>query len=207
MMLTGRAAESIADAKEVLAIDQTLQKGVDLDDSFANLAMALVHARRYQEADAALAEFEALPGVSASLNKRSGVPKGYDLARAQLGLEHGQAAAVLAAAQHWVPTEANSNAERASLIRAAAHCAVQRFDEGLAQFGEWLPRLAARSFDANPELAHWRARMGLCALQAGNKQRAREASTLASAAIAKQPAVSAHFKAPVLELERRLRDG
>ena len=113
----------------------------------------------------------------------------------------------MAATQHWVPTKSSVSVESAWLVRAAALCAARNADEGLAQFVEWLPRLAARSYEASPEVAHWRARMGLCALQVGHKDQAREASALASAAIAKQPAVSAHFKAPVLELERRLRGG
>jgi Tfp pilus assembly protein PilF len=91
------------------------------------------------------------------------------------------------------------------MARAAALCGLGRFEDGLTTFDEWLPRLADDRYDASPLVAQWRARMGLCALQAGHRKQAREGSALASAALTKQPDVSAHFKAPILELERRLR--
>jgi tetratricopeptide (TPR) repeat protein len=204
-MLSGLVNESIADAREMLAIDRQIEQGPDLEASYARLASTLMHAGRYREADAVLAEFAALPGVAEALAKRVGEPYELDMVRAALQLERGDAAAVLADSEKWAPIKDFVKVEPPWLIRASALCAAHRTDEGLALFADWLRRLASHSYDASPEVAHWRARMGLCALQAGNTHLARETQTLASAAIDKQPAVSTHLKAPVRELEKRLR--
>jgi serine/threonine-protein kinase len=60
-------------------------------------------------------------------------------------------------------------------------------------------------FGANsPAIAALRARIGLCALQAGRPAVAREMQASAARAFAEQPAVSNFYKKPWLELERQL---
>ena len=99
------------------------------------------------------------------------------------------------------------SAEVAWLARAAALCDLDRAAEGLGLFTEWLPRFAADRYEASPHVAYWRARMGLCALAAGYRQQAIEASRLASAALARQPGVSALYAACITELDRRVKHG
>jgi len=88
---------------------------------------------------------------------------------------------------------------------ATALCATGQADEGLAILQRLLPKRREELSASSPGLASMRANMGLCALAAGQLQLAREASALASAAIASQPDVAEFWKEPVRELERRLR--
>ena len=65
-------------------------------------------------------------------------------------------------------------------------------------------KFAAESFAYHPRVAHWRAVTGLCALDAGNQQRAMQLAESARQAFTRQPGVSPYYKAPLLALENRL---
>ena len=197
------ADEAPALAREMVEIGKGLHQGDQY--SYYPLVHALVHAQRYAEAEAALAEYDALPGSAerkAADEKAQVTP---DEARLLVALERGHAAELVQMTDHLKPAEGVHTDEAAWLARAAALCAVGRFDESAELFAQWLPRLATDRYDASPQLAYWRARKGLCELGQGKKKGAREMATLASAAIARQPGVSAHLKAPVLELAERLK--
>jgi hypothetical protein len=91
------------------------------------------------------------------------------------------------------------------LTRASALCATGHADEALGLYSTWLDKYTANHSPYDPGRASRRARMGLCALSAGKRPLARELSALASEALARQPEVAEVFKAPVLELARKLR--
>ena len=59
-------------------------------------------------------------------------------------------------------------------------------------------------FAHSPALAYWRARAGLCALDAGQREQSLAWARQARAAIVAQPVVSPFFKAPLMQLEKRL---
>ncbi|MBL0087823.1 MAG: protein kinase [Ideonella sp.] len=206
---TGRVADSLDASRRALELRKTLQSGESLEWAYAYVAEPLLMSRRYAEAEASLAEFDRLPGVKEAMAK----PERRDfrrlpiMERALVMLERGHAKSVVAMSDGLQPMATGLEDERPWLLRAAALCATSRTSEGLGLYATWLPKLAARRSSYSPQLAHWRARMGICALDAGARQRAHEASQQASAAVARQARIAAHIKAPVIELERRLRVG
>jgi tetratricopeptide (TPR) repeat protein len=205
LMLSDHANEAPALARETLSIGRQFQKGNELRYSYYPLVIALVHAQRYAEAAAALAEYDAMPGAAEGLVADAQERVTPHEARLLVALERGDPQAVVDMTDRLEPKDATHEDEVAWLARAAALCAAGRSAEGLALFGEWLPRVATDRYEASPKVAYWRARMGLCALHSGHRQQALEASALATAAIVQQPGVSAHFKAPVLALDRELK--
>jgi hypothetical protein len=202
--MAGRDAEAEQLAADNLSRARRSATGMALEEDYELMATVRMQARRYEEADRLLAEFDGLPGVAQAEAERRAAQRLPSLTRLVVRLERGDARSVLA----WTrPLESNADANAFTLerlARASAQCALGQTGEAIASFDKALARLAQQQADASPALAYWRARMGLCALQAGQIPRAREASTLASAAIARQPEVSAHLKAPVLELARRV---
>lgn len=165
-------------------------------------------AGRIAEADGVFAEYSSLPGGAEALRTRWGTETWGGLPFplfALLRLESGDPNRALELTQQLDPVRHNDRKFAGVwLTRAAALCATGHTDEALALFQRWLPVVSEDVYDADPRLAHARARLGLCALSAGQRQLAREASARAGAAIAKQPGVAGRYKAPVLELERRL---
>ena len=200
-----RVAEAEPAAREMLTIGRRLLKADELQDSYYPLVAALMHARRYAEAETELSEFDALPGIASRLAKEREARATPDEVRMLVPLERGDAKAVVEMTDTLKPKDGIHVDEVAWLARAAALCATGRSEEGLSLFATWVPRLATDRYEASPHVAYWRARMGLCALQAGQRQRAVEASAMATSAISRQPGVSPHYKAPVRELEMRLR--
>jgi hypothetical protein len=203
LMLSDRADQAPAMIRQMLVLQQSWQSPNDIRSTYDWLVRSLVYARRHAEAEQALAEYRALQGVpaDASLTPASGEtpPTSHLL----LALETGRYREVLEMTARLEPKPGVHADETAWLARAAALCASGQPAEADRLFAEWLPRLAHDRYEANPHVAYWRARMGLCALAGGHRQRAREASALATAALVRQPGVSEHFKAPVDELRRR----
>jgi hypothetical protein len=64
--------------------------------------------------------------------------------------------------------------------------------------------LAARSSATLPDLAEARARLGLCLLSAGQRERALQMANLSARAFTEQPGVSSFYKRPLIELRRKL---
>ncbi len=205
--LAGHAGEAEGLARSNLIRARATANGPALESQYELLAAVLMQDRHYDDAEQVFAEFDGLPGVAQARVERSGAARMPSITRILVRLERGDSESVLA----WTRTlEQDPGQARSSfewLARATALCASGEAVGGLMAFDRALTRLAEQQYEFSPHLAYWRARMGLCALQAGQRQRARVASALASTAIARQPAVSAHFKAPVLELARRLGTG
>jgi len=181
----------------------------DLFPMYWMVAGTYMDARRFKEAEGVMAEYAALPGGAEAVRTRwgpeawSGLPFPlFPLLR----LETGDPKAALEMTQPFDPVRHRGRKfDVFWLIRASALCSTGHAGEGLALFQQLLARGYKDLYDADPGLADARARMGLCALSAGRRQLAREASALASAALAKQPGIAERHKAPILELERRLR--
>jgi serine/threonine protein kinase len=205
-MWSGHVAESEQIAQEMLAISQaTSMKGDGERDDRLLLAESMLHAGHIQKAAAVISDLDALPGVKVDMEKALAAGQAPEDIRLLLKLDLGEMQSVVALTERMKSRSGVHDDESAWLARATALCALGRSGEALGLFNTWLPRLATDRWEANPKLAFWRARMGLCALRSGQGQQARDASVLADAALAKQPAVSEHFKAPILELRRRLR--
>ena len=92
-----------------------------------------------------------------------------------------------------------------SAVRGDALCRIGQHREGLRVLGAYIERRAAAVYEHDPQLAHSRARAGLCAFSSGQMERAFELASVARAAFAAQPGVSPYYKAPLLQLESRLR--
>jgi tetratricopeptide (TPR) repeat protein len=207
---SGRAREAEAEGRLVLALDKTLSMGDDGAFSHYTLAEVLLQDRRYTEAQSVLDKLDAALNTAPAdrmLKYRGTVDPDDHAVRLMLALQRQEFGPVAAATKQDRPGDPAYLAELRSLAHAAALCGLGRYDEALSDYDVSLARLSSDRYPASPMVAHWRARMGLCALSAGRKERARELSALAIAALEKQASFSAHFKAPVLELQQRLRRG
>ena len=201
----GAHTEADEISNRIMSENKALYTGNDLAWAYDQRAIFLMHERRYDDAQAVLDEFDALPGVAQARDAGSATQDhDWDEARLVVALERGRFDDVLAMTERRHLKADQRYDDGAFVARASALCGRNRFDEGLALFAQSLPRLARDRSDANPLVAYWRARMGLCALAAGHARLAREASAMASAAIAGQSAVSAHLLAPVAQLKARL---
>jgi hypothetical protein len=88
--------------------------------------------------------------------------------------------------------------------RGEALCAAGRHGEGLAALDEFLDRETPRHSPASPFLARTRAVQGLCALAAGEVQRARVLARQSRSVLPPQSVVSPYFKQPLEKLEGAL---
>ncbi len=89
-------------------------------------------------------------------------------------------------------------------LQAVVDCNSGHPKLGLAKLTASLGEFRSRYAPNSPGIAALRARIGLCALQAGDTGLARAMQDAARRAFTEQPAVSAYFKKPWLELERQL---
>jgi eukaryotic-like serine/threonine-protein kinase len=172
---------------------------------YTNLARNLSLQGRFDEAEAVLAS---IPKIDPMRGQKVGDPMVYSTAplkaRASVKLDRGEPAAALALLP---PNQADNDdypLEDRRLLRGAALCALGRGGEGLPLMETYTEQAARESFVYHPQVAHWRAVTGLCALDAGNRPRAMQLAGLARQAFTQQPNVSPYYKAPLLTLERRL---
>jgi len=91
------------------------------------------------------------------------------------------------------------------LLRGQVLCALGRPAEGLPRLERAIGIHERLVYAADPSLARARAVTGQCALLAGQRSRAQTLATQAREAFIAQPNVSPYFKAPLQELEQRLR--
>ncbi|HWY73707.1 MAG TPA: hypothetical protein VNW98_08695, partial [Burkholderiaceae bacterium] len=89
-------------------------------------------------------------------------------------------------------------------LQAVLDCNTGQPKAGLATLIASLNESRDHAAPTSPSMAALRARIGLCALQAGQPELAREMREAASRAFAQQPGVSNFYKKPWLELEREL---
>jgi hypothetical protein len=91
------------------------------------------------------------------------------------------------------------------LLFGQANCAAGDPSTGLLQLRAGLAKLGNGTHDEHtPEVARFRALAGLCALSTQSREEALAYQRDAQAAFIAQPGVSAYYKAPLVELERRL---
>jgi eukaryotic-like serine/threonine-protein kinase len=125
-------------------------------------------------------------------------------ALAAVELEKGNAARALA----LLPPEDTDSDDRLfnndAELRGEVLCALNRNVEGLAQMEKATNKYEHQVYPFDPSLARARSMTGLCALGAGQRERAAKLAQLAREAFVGQPGVSQYFKAPLVELERRL---
>jgi hypothetical protein len=95
----------------------------------------------------------------------------------------------------------NNDAE----LRGEVLCALNRNAEGLARMEKATNKYERQVYPFDPSHARARSIAGLCALAAGQRERAAKLAQLARDAFVGQPGVSQYFKTPLVELERRLR--
>jgi hypothetical protein len=89
-------------------------------------------------------------------------------------------------------------------LQAVLDCNIGRPQAGLATLMASLNESKANAAPNSPSIAALRARIGLCALQAGQPAIARAMREGARRAFTEQPGVSDFYKKPWLELERQL---
>jgi tetratricopeptide (TPR) repeat protein len=208
----GHFEEAIAAARQALELARREAAApAVLFQNYRLLAGVYEQDRRFKEAEGVMAEYAALPGGAEALRTHLGPGAWGGLPfplLPLLKLEMGDPLAALAMTQLLDPTRHQGRKFSIFwLIRASALCATGHMGEGLDLFQWWLTIGFEDVYEADPSLASARARMGLCALKAGRRRLALEASAQASAALAKQPGIAARWKAPILELDRKLRGG
>jgi eukaryotic-like serine/threonine-protein kinase len=89
-------------------------------------------------------------------------------------------------------------------LQAVVDCGTGQAVTGLETLTSLVNTYQDRLSPTSPTLAYLRSQAGLCALQAGQPARARQMQVAARRAFTAQPAVSAFYKKPLIELERRL---
>jgi serine/threonine protein kinase len=89
-------------------------------------------------------------------------------------------------------------------LQAVIECNTGHAQTGLARLNTSLSEFKDQFAPASPGMAALRAHAGLCALRAGELSLARDMRDAARHAFNEQPAVSAFYKKPLQELERRL---
>jgi eukaryotic-like serine/threonine-protein kinase len=210
LMPSDRSNEVPALVRQMLALQESWRSPHDVGKTYNLLVLSLVYARRHAEAEQALAEqalaeHKALPDAPVEATPSAATGEAPPTPHLLLALETGRDADVVAMTAGLKPKPGIHADETAWLARATALCATGQPAEATRLFDEWLPRVAHDRYEANPHVAYWRAKMGLCALANGQRQRAQDASALATAALMQQSGVNAHFRAPIEELQRRLR--
>jgi hypothetical protein len=89
-------------------------------------------------------------------------------------------------------------------LKAVVDCNTGQPSSGLSALNEGLHRVENQFAPISPVIASLRAWAGLCALQVGKLDLAREYQAAARHAFTTQPTVSSFYKRPLVELERRL---
>jgi tetratricopeptide (TPR) repeat protein len=173
---------------------------------YSQLARNLSMQGRFDEAEAVL---DSTPTVGPMRGQTKEDPMAYaavaPLARARVKLDRGDPAAALALLPPDRADAEDFYFEHRRLLRGAALCALGRAREGLPLMESYAEKSAEESSAYHPRVAHWRAVTGLCALDAGNRQRAMELAGLARQAFTQQPGVSPYYKAPLATLDQKLR--
>jgi hypothetical protein len=133
-------------------------------------------------------------------------PPSKDLlvAKADLRLQRGDARGALALLD---TLEQQPSDDELRTVRGRALCGAGRPLEGLALLDEAMGPQARKVYENSPALAHLRSVAGMCALSAGQRQRAATLAALARQALAAQPGVSAYYRAGLLQLESALNSG
>jgi len=89
-------------------------------------------------------------------------------------------------------------------LNAVVECNTGRPSSGLAALRAALAKIEDQFAPVSPIVGSLRARAGLCALQAGDRQLAYQYQAAARRAFTAQPSVSSFYKRPWVELERKL---
>jgi tetratricopeptide (TPR) repeat protein len=127
-------------------------------------------------------------------------------ARALVDLADGNAAAALFRLKRSTPSERDGDNDWL-LYNAAlgeALCASGQYAEGLALIKKAMLAEEEQSFRHAPWLARMRGHSGLCAAGLGDRATALRFATLARADFTAQSGVSPYYKAPLIQLERKL---
>ncbi|WP_280151151.1 serine/threonine-protein kinase [Piscinibacter sp. XHJ-5] len=200
------------------AVDKVLRAGEE-----RLVAVNLRMQGRYDDAEAVLlspAHFEAGQAHSSVNTSPADVNRDTDpfsgdahavkrlaIDRALIKLERGDPAAAMALLTPYAESaefQPLQGLENASLIRAAAQCALGRSREALPALQAMTDRVAQVRYPYSAEVAQLRAITGLCAIDAGERGRAGELAELARQAFIEQPGVSPYYKVPLRRLEKRL---
>jgi len=94
--------------------------------------------------------------------------------------------------------------EEQRVTRAEVLCATGTLDQGLAILEDVLTDRVRQRHPDDPRLAELRAKTGLCALAAGDRDTAARLATQARLAFTHQPDVSPYYRLPLQRLERQL---
>jgi hypothetical protein len=89
-------------------------------------------------------------------------------------------------------------------LQAVVQCRTGQAAAGLDQLTNLIGTYQERLAPSNPTMAYLRSHAGLCAVEANRLDRAQELQAAARRAFTAQPAVSAFYKKPLMELERKL---
>jgi serine/threonine protein kinase/tetratricopeptide (TPR) repeat protein len=89
-------------------------------------------------------------------------------------------------------------------LQAVVDCNMGKPAAGLERMTALLNTVKDHYVPASPRIAALRARIGLCALRAGQPKIARQMQQAARQAFTEQPGVSSFYKKPLLELEKEL---
>jgi serine/threonine-protein kinase len=179
----------------------------DVAHEYVTLAMNRMMAGRLDSAREALDRAPNIPHVSgATGNQVDAWAKALTVARARIDLESHNYAHVLEGL-HGLP-DRRYMMNDTGMLRGAALCGLGQASEALPAMYAALRRVeATERYAFSPLLAYWRARVALCALDAGDRAQAAELARLAGEGIAGQTEVSVFFKKPLRVLEARLQGG
>lgn len=203
-MYAGRHDEADPLMREGLAhrkIDSALNPGGVLI-GYLFVAENLAYMGKLSEAEAVLAEARELAPSQRQGATAKEASNLLALERAEIALARGDAAPAIQALA--AAGEDLTDGDSFLSLRARALCVGGSAAQGWPLMEDKLAEAARERYTYSPQIARWRALTGQCALDAGSRQRAVELARLAREAFTRQPQVSPYYKAPLLELERRL---
>ncbi len=205
-MLIGRHDDASRFFNEVIDLRRRTGDGQhpwaasDFDWAARNLAME----RKFDEAESLLSSVPAFEELKGGGTGAAGISRVIPKARAFIKLERGDAQAAL----KLLPPEATDGPPSLPFddtqLRGEVFCALGRRSEGLERLDRALNAQEGQVSEFHPALARARAVTGLCALSAGQRDRAKALAALARQAFAVQPRVSPYFKQPSEQLDRVL---
>ena len=174
--------------------------------AYANIAFNATTRGRFEDAQAILdAAPEFLPDV-ANPGGGIGYSQAVDWERARLAFARHDLHGALERMSHLVDDDTMEWASSTETLRSEIYCASGRAPEGLALIRRVIEaQVKHTSYAGNPGVARVRAVAGLCALQLGNRREAARMSQLAHAAFELEPVVSQFYRAPLADLDDRLR--
>jgi hypothetical protein len=210
LMFAGRHEEADLWLRRAMETRRRIGEGRHPYAAFDYMAIATNLSMKADYA-AAAAVLDSMPKVDSITGEGGANPQRYarmgEWSRALLLLDQGQPGAALRLLQSNAPLEGEFDFDIAEFEEriGEAQCRYGAAPLGLVHLKKALASAEGQKLSPNaPWIAALRAKLGLCALAAGDSALARQSANRARAAFNAQPGVSPYYKKPLEALDRKL---